>query len=191
MRLFHPFIEWGRDPASVAPADRRKWRDFADQIGVPLAPTLQWDTLRPALPVEQEKRRYEVHVGELEPVTRQRLFSHLGRHTPPQATFFLFDLAAIIAGHDPFTLEAQVGDIEAVVEWVEERNAAAVSTPELVWPEDRRWIVCCDYDLSSTYLASDASLADDLLADPMLETVEVALETRVDWRADADLRPSP
>jgi hypothetical protein len=186
VRLFHPFIPWGADPRDVGAHGRRTWRQLAQQVGVDLHPALQWDTLRPVLPVDGDRRPYEIHTGELEPITRQGLFVHLRRHVTAQPTYFLYDLSALIAGRDPVTVEAEVDDFEKVFRWASETNSAVVSTPEYIWPSDRAWIVCCDYDLSSTYVAGTSDLCADLLGDPSLEIVEVALDTRVDYKADAD-----
>lgn len=188
LRLFHPFIRWDVDPEQAGPEDRQTWRALAEKVGLELHPTLQWDSLEPALPIKDDARPYSVAEGELDPHTRQRLFSHLRRHTPPQPTFYLYYLAAMVWGDNPFTIEAALEDMERVAQWIDERHAAEVSTPELVWPQDRRWVVHTDYDLDSTYIAADTALATDLLADPMLETIAVDLATRVDYRADADMR---
>lgn len=191
LRLFHPFLPWGIDPQEVALGDRRTWRSLADETGARFHGELQWDTLRPVLPVHGDARPYEVHDGELEPLTRRRLFKHLGSHTSPQPAFFLYDLAAVVMGHDPVLVQAPVDAVDDVVAWAEARAGAAVSTPEYVWPEDRSWVVCTDYDLTSTYVASRRPLADALLNDAELEVVEVERATRVDYRADRVQQPTP
>lgn len=188
LRLFHPFTPWGaEEPEEAGPGDWQTWRALAEKAGVDFRPTLQWNSLKPALPLlENGTRPYSVLDGELEPRTRQRLFGHLRRHTPPQSTFYLYDLAASVGGQVSFMIEAAVGDMERIARWVDERGAAVASTPELVWPEDRRWIVFSDYDTPSTYIGADAALAADLFADPELETLAVDLATRIDWQADED-----
>ena len=60
----------------------------------------------------------------------------------------------------------------------------AAETPELVWPDDRSWVICTDYDLTSTYIGSDRKLAGVLMDDSQLEIVEVTRDTRVDNAAD-------
>ena len=63
-------------------------------------------------------------------------------------------------------------------------RTAAVESPELVWPEDRSWVVCTDYDLVATYIACDRALARALMEDGHLEITEVSRRSRVDDRAD-------
>jgi hypothetical protein len=52
-----------------------------------------------------------------------------------------------------------------------------VSEPELVWPEDRSWVVCTDFDLLSTYIACNRTLAKALTDDSHLEVAEVSRRT--------------
>ena len=184
LRLFHPFVASGLDPdgGDRAPA-RTTWQALAEQVGTNLHPTLQWHTLEAA--VLADGGTSEIHEGELEPVTRRRLFAHLQNHTDCRTSYFLYGIAAIAPGGEAFVVEAAIDEAEEVVEWVDEHQTTAVPTPELMWPEDRSWIVCTDYDLLSTYLATDSALARDLVQDPGLEVIEVSRDTRIDERADA------
>ncbi|GAA4082042.1 hypothetical protein GCM10023066_12690 [Nocardioides kongjuensis] len=57
------------------------------------------------------------------------------------------------------------------------RSAGLVQSPNLWWPEDRRWFVASDIDLDSTIVAGPLELMDDLLAEPQLEVVLVDEDT--------------
>ena len=46
-------------------------------------------------------------------------------------------------------------------------------SPQLWWPDDRRWIVATEIDLVSTYIACSAQLADELIAGDQLEAIRV------------------
>lgn len=61
-----------------------------------------------------------------------------------------------------------------------------VESPEYMWPDDRIWVVCTNYDLTSTYIACSRELADVLNSSPGLETLEVSRRSRIDERSDED-----
>lgn len=181
LRLFHPFVPWGTYPESVVGDDeRRTWRSLAAEAGAPYHPALRWNDLEPALPDRGDGRPFEVHEGQLEPVTRQRLFAHLQRVTAEQVAYFFYGTAAAIVLDGFVLVRASVGEVEDVVAWAWSHDYDILSTPTFVWPEDRAWIVCTDYDSTSTYIAVSRVLADVLLADPHLEIVEVDRTTRLD-----------
>jgi len=61
-----------------------------------------------------------------------------------------------------------------------------------VWPEDRSWVLCTDYDLVATYIACNRALARALTDDGLLEIAEVSRRSRVDDHADdPDDWPAP
>ena len=71
---------------------------------------------------------------------------------------------------------------------VELPNAPVVQedhrSPNHVWPRDRSWCMCTDYDLCFTLIGGDSRVASVLQAQAELELLEVELTTRVDYRAD-------
>jgi hypothetical protein len=186
LRLFHPFGPWGIDPYLADESDRRSWKSLAAEAGAQFGPELTWRTLEPVIRlIEGGGRRYAVAEGNLDPVVRRRLFSVLAAFTAPQPTYFYYGLSSVVTGNGEVLLRAPLDAIEEVVAAVREGEIdAAVETPELVWPEDRSWVVCTDYDLVSTYIASNRMLASALISDERLEVVEVSRQTRVDDRAD-------
>ena len=52
-------------------------------------------------------------------------------------------------------------------------------SPQLWWPDDRRWIVATEIDLVSTYIAGSRGLADELMADEQIEAIRVEPEHSV------------
>jgi hypothetical protein len=52
-------------------------------------------------------------------------------------------------------------------------------TPSFWWPNDRAWTVVTEIDGSSTYVGSDRSTVDAILAREDLETIEVDREVRI------------
>ena len=60
------------------------------------------------------------------------------------------------------------------------------TTPEYWWPEDHSWCVCSDYDLPFTLIGCSPELSQILLADAVLECLEVQSSTRVDYRSQPE-----
>jgi hypothetical protein len=80
---------------------------------------------------------------------------------------------------------ASLAELDAVEEAAQLRiGGFGRKGPEYVWPADMSWIVCTDYDLTSTYVAMSGRGPDSLLDSPNVEAVAVRLTTRVDDRAD-------
>jgi len=57
-------------------------------------------------------------------------------------------------------------------------------TPTYWWPADRAWCVCTDNDLTFTLIGGSASLIGALLADDVLECIQVEASSRVGYLAD-------
>ena len=182
LRLFHPFRIWGSDADSTDGSSRRTWKALADEAGASFGGELTWRSLQPALPLTEGRRPYEVDEGHLDRVTRRELFSTLDAHTSPGSVYFFYGLAAVVAGHDSVLFRAPAGAVEEVV--AAARSEGLGESPELAWPEERAWLLCSDYDVTSTYIASDRALADALIDDTQLEIAEVSRDARIDGRAD-------
>lgn len=54
------------------------------------------------------------------------------------------------------------------------------ATPNLWWPDDRRWVVLTEVDSYSTYVGGTATLVSELLGHPEIEAIEVDLDALVD-----------
>jgi hypothetical protein len=52
--------------------------------------------------------------------------------------------------------------------------------PEYWWPTGRAWCVCSDYDLQFTVVGGSRDLISNLLANAVLECIEVTPQTRID-----------
>ena len=75
------------------------------------------------------------------------------------------------------SVQREVGRIAGV-------GSDALKWPEYVLPQDRSWILNCDYDLTSTYIGMNDEIADRVLVSPGIEAIDVQLSTRVDDHAD-------
>jgi hypothetical protein len=183
LRLFHPFGPWGADPRVVDESEYRSWRSLADEAGVEFDGELTWRKLLPVLPViEGGGRRFAVADGNLDPKVRARLFSALSAATPGQPLYLYYGISMVVTGGEPVLFRTPIDAIEATIAIASE--TAAVESPELLWPEDRSWVVCTDYDLVATYVACNRALAGRLTDDSRLEIAEVSRQSRIDDRAD-------
>jgi hypothetical protein len=188
VRVFHPFVPWTAEPTEPVSRSRcGRWADIARSAGVTFGPNLTWRQLEKALPVGADGQRpFAVWEGDLEINAADALFAAL----PSQGAdgyFLSFGLVAIIRtdAHAPATYFVQTLDNRsAVIDAVNDGPATSITTAEYVWPSDKSWIVCTDYDLTSTYVALGAEAASRMLAHPAIEAVEVTLDTRVDDAAD-------
>lgn len=189
LRIFHPFVSWDAEPNSPSEIGRRtSWEDLATQAGVPFGPTLTWRQLEAVLPLspDGQSRPWAVWAGYLDRTTSDALFESLDDGANG-SYYIAFGLAAINATDEHRPIMFQADSLEArreVVDRVREMGAASVEGPEHVWPGDQSWIVCSDYDLSSTYVAAPHHSAIRIMHNPVIEALEVDLETRVDDRAD-------
>jgi hypothetical protein len=53
----------------------------------------------------------------------------------------------------------------------------AAQTPNLVWPDDRAWVMVSEVDFDSTIVGGSAELVAALVADPNLEAAEIPADT--------------
>ena len=194
VRVFHPFVPWTAEPTKPVPSsDRRSWRDIADGAGVKFGPALTWRQLESALPIDVNgERPHAVWEGDLELNTADALFSVLA-DVGAGGYCFSFGLVAIVRtdAHLPVAFHAQtLGGCRLAIEAVNAGTTKSITTAEYVWPLDESWIVCTDYDLTSTYVALGREPAARLLAHPNLDAVEVGLNTRIDDAADEESDPS-
>lgn len=56
--------------------------------------------------------------------------------------------------------------------------------PSLVWPDDRAWALVTEVDFDSTVVGGTPELIAAILADPRLETAELAAEADLSWDGD-------
>ncbi|MBM7774332.1 hypothetical protein JOD54_004536 [Actinokineospora baliensis] len=186
LRLFSPFVPWEADRAATA--ERRTWRHFAEKAGVVYHAELGWNTLRPVLHPGDQDTGWEVDEGRMDPLVRDRLRSHLARHTT-EPVFVYFGLAAEVLGSPPLLYRAPVEAFETAVEAASQLVGRRIADPEYIWPQARAWVVETDYDLTSSYLACDTALSAELLADDGLELLPATLHTRIDTASDTINRP--
>lgn len=191
IRILHP--AWravGRDPVKV------RWAQLADAARVRLTAASQFEDVRGHV-----DGVVPPHRGTLEPDELAVLIEHLDRHTGRAGScwFAIWDGYGWIQGNTAVAELRPSGDptvnpgplaVPAARVKVPGRSlilyrgpiadAAAPSLdfgqgPNLWWPADRRWCVCSEIDLESTYLGGSQALIDDLSGDNRIETLGVTL----------------
>lgn len=163
---------------------RRTWADLAREGGLDLYPEISWKELeRAARPADRPPSEF-LYSGS-DPETRRRVVDHLAGVSAGRF-YFAFDLvASFLLDREPFVLEADVLDLTEVGRYIAELVGGRLADdPEHWWPSDRAWVVNRDFDLDELYVACDAATFELLSSDPELETLEVRLESRVDWSVD-------
>ena len=133
----------------------------------------------------------EPSLGEMDPATLDALCSVLAAHTTDPA-HCLFGLCTIQSWKDPFTkaelrghplLELPLGRDHIILAG----PLAAVDqidVPNLIWPEDRSWLIVSEVDFDSTLVGGSAELIEAIVASPELEAWEVELTTSLAEGAD-------
>jgi hypothetical protein len=156
------------------------WRELAERWGRIYHPGI---TDRGLVPSFTSWPRYLVgpEEGNLEVGQRRILAKALAPLTGDQDCFFWW---MSIFREEPMFSGSVVELPDA--ETVQEDHLS----PNYVWPHDRRWCICTDYDLCFTLIGGTHQIVSALLAAAELELLEVELTTRVDYRADDRNNPA-
>ncbi len=159
-----------------------RWAELAGRYGIAFVPTLSSWSFTRLFPGSSWPRHL---VGPIEASLtapeRDALVAVLRRHTAVDRVLFRFWVLATTdwGGGD----KLWEGVLDDVASFPDEALGAR-TTPSHWFPEDRRWLVCTDYDLTFTLVGGSEALIRDLLDHPVLECVPVRPETRIDGRAE-------
>jgi hypothetical protein len=160
--------------------ERVRWRRLAGQYNLVFHAEINDKSFSNRM-TKRSWPKYLIGPGEgtLSGGCAERLAELLASRTGDQSCYFTYFPTAVADSDHQFALRARLADIDAVL------GAEDVySTPEYWWPEDFSWCVCSDWDLTFTLVGCSRTLADDILADDLLETIEARADHRVDDRAD-------
>ncbi len=160
---------------------RLKWSDLAKQRGLlAFHPEINADTFTRNFP-GRSWPRYLIGAdeGQLDADACQRLVHHIASLYGDVKCFFLYDLISTFDYESDLLFEGTLQDVFAA-RAVERVN----SSPNRWWPEDRRWFIHTDYDLTFTLVGGEIDLIDALVSDEELECVRVRSDHRIDYRAD-------
>lgn len=87
------------------------------------------------------------------------------------------EYVTFVAGASTFTDPAWIADAP----WA---DSAGAQHPNLLWPEDRAWVMVSEIDFDSTVIAGSTALIDALVADPALEVFAIAEDADLTWDGD-------
>ena len=153
------------------------WREAAELLGVPYAPTINhsWFSriLRPH-PECWPRFLWGPAEGSLDEKECSELASILSTFSNQQDCYFRLAEIPFVGTDQPLLFG---GSLLEVADYFGHFQF----TPEYWWPADRRWCVCTDYDLDFTFVGGSAELVDLLLKSEVLECIEVNPDIRVDY----------
>ncbi|WP_438484790.1 hypothetical protein [Streptomyces sp. S186] len=176
VRVFHAWT------VEEDPGLRRTWREMAEAAGVHYHGELAGGPLRQEMLTPPVGEQWETPDAEADLVTRRGLAEILaGATAPDQGICFSYELARTLFGKEPMVWKSSLSALEAVRTHMGEEHGG----PEHWWPEDRSWVVGCDWDLCSTYIACSEELAEKLVRSDLVEALRVAPTARVDDGSDS------
>lgn len=160
-----------------AKGPRIRWKLLAHLLKVPFEPEIchEWFRARLQDPACWPRFLYGPDEGNLRADQLAEVLAILVPFTGSQECFFRFSEISFIGTDKPILFS---GSLWGLVGFLAEGNYQF--TPEYWWPIDRSWCLCSDYDLNFTFVAGPRNLISSLLSKPILETLEVNSQTRID-----------
>lgn len=154
---------------------RLTWRELARGFGEPVVPEGELPgnrCLRQGHPAGSWSAAIQPPAeGCLDRESWHRLAGVLLRHCAEGAdTRCLAYYCPLVTGDwdDETVVAGRLGDAAALYD-----HPAMPSCPSNLWPEDRSWVVYCDWDLWGTKVVGPTALIEALLADPELEALRL------------------
>src|SRR5262249_16621594 len=137
-----PFVESQRDGRE---APRIKWNALAELLGVPFEAEICHEWFRSSLsdPTCWPRFLYGPNEGNLDYEELSEVLSILRPFTGTQECFLRFASVPFVGTDKPLLF---TGALEDVTQFLKENNYQF--SPEYLWPSDRNWCLCSDYDLA-------------------------------------------
>ena len=92
-----------------------------------------------------------------------------------QECFLRFAAIPFIGTNKPILFAGELDEIGNFLKEDEHRLS-----PEYLWPSDRNWCLCSDYDLTFTVVGEPQELISAILSSSTLEGLQVSQQTRID-----------
>ena len=183
VRIFHPFRR--RSAPDKSPDGRSMtWRTMATELDVPFEASVHWQLI-----LEYQSSRFaEEYInleGDPDPALLSVLQAALAPTTGDESVYFYYGLATQMGLRPPRSM-AWLGRLQQLQDIQRRVNEAAgwtIPGPERIWPDHRKWVVVSDYDLPSTYVASDRATGDRILASADIDVLPVDSSTLLSSRA--------
>lgn len=158
---------------------RIRWKEAADWLGVAFESGITDDWFRAVIePGCWPRFIYGPGDGWLDPEDGAALIRVLHKVVPSGTINIRMAEIPLVATETPLLYEGCFEDVLSLLS-PEGNNLL----PEYWWPDDHRWCVCSDYDLTFTLVGATRQVCQQLLEDETLECIEVTPETRVDYRS--------
>jgi hypothetical protein len=174
LRLFHRF--------SNDAGQWTTWSERAEAAGVRYHSQLSELALGLVISSSYSNAPWATTMGSIDAPSRRALSQVLSEQTGRDPVSMYFGISEEVRGRNPLIIELPISAL--LEDLVHPVLGERLIGPELIWPADRSWIVCSDYDLYATYIACDATLAGALSAHPDLEILPTTLDERTDYRRD-------
>ncbi|MFJ3903601.1 hypothetical protein [Streptomyces sp. NPDC090025] len=154
---------------------RLRWAELAARLGDPVVPPDTYPCFN-CFPSERDADIRPGSVewpaeGSLDRPTWDRLIGFLTEHSPqgPDTPCLAYYNPIIARDYDEKHIRSgRLGDARALFD-----HPDIYYTPSNLWPADRSWVVCTDYDLWATKVCGPGPLVEALLADAELEAVRL------------------
>lgn len=144
---------------------------------MPFGPEICHESFRASLkdPACWPRFLYGPDEGNLEYEELSEVLSQLGPFTGEQECFLRFAAIPFIGEEKPILFAGELGDVVSFL-----KDNEYQFSPEYLWPSDRNWCLCSDYDLTFTVVSGPRDLISAILGSRTLEALQVAQHTRID-----------
>jgi hypothetical protein len=157
---------------------RIRWKEIAAYLGVPFEPQICHEWFRASMkePECWPRFLYGPAEGNLDHEELSEIVSILRPFAGQQECFVRFAEIPLVGTDKPllFTLA-----LDEVVECAKVNNYKF--SPEYIWPSDRSWCLCSDYDCHFSFVGGSQELVSAILNSDTLEAFQLAHDTRIDY----------
>lgn len=158
---------------------RIRWKMLAELLGVPFESEICHEWFRSSLrdPTCWPRFLYGPDEGNLDYEELSALLSLFRPFTGEQECFLRFAAIPFVGTDKPILF---TGALDEVISFLKENEYQF--SPEYLWPSDRKWCLCSDYDLMFTVVGGPQKLISSVLGSNVLEALQVNPQTRIDSR---------
>jgi hypothetical protein len=156
---------------------RIRWQKIAELLRMPFSSEICHDWFRKRLgdPACWPRFLYGPLEGSMDSEELSEVVSLLRRFTGEQECFLRFAPIPLAYNDGPLLFAGALDEVAGFLKENEYRFS-----PEYLWPSDRTWCVCTDYDLTFTIVAGRRNLISAVVSSSALEALEVNQQTRID-----------
>jgi hypothetical protein len=157
---------------------RIRWRELADFLCVPFEPQIchKWFFASMSETACWSRFLYGPAEGNLDHEELSEIVSILRPFTGGQECFLRFAEIPLTGTDKPRLFS---GALNEVIEFGKENDYRF--SPEYLWPSDRSWCLCSDFDFEFTFVGGPQELISAILASRELEAFQITPQTRVDY----------